>query len=104
MSDSARSRGAAALRSKAAPFAGEGLDTLIDIMRISRQDAVRLAAVKELFDRIGGKAVASAEMDLSILVEKRLGEMTIEELEKLQAMVATIEPPLLLEADNDEEI
>jgi len=44
-----------------------------------------------------------AEMDLSILVEKRLSEMSIEELERLRDMITAGEPPLLLEADNDEQ-
>jgi hypothetical protein len=43
------------LREEAAPYAREAIEALVDMMRNSSSDPVRVAAARELLDRAHGK-------------------------------------------------
>jgi len=48
------------LKDEAANHAGEAVKVLVDLMRASSSDAVRVAAARELLDRAHGKPKAEA--------------------------------------------
>jgi len=101
VADGTRAKGAATLRLEASPYVSEAVETLVDLMRGSRQDAVRLAAAKEIFDRVGGKPTAPAEVDISVLLQRKLSELSSEELKELGQRYrdAVGSAPLQIEAD-----
>lgn len=77
---SGRSKGAGILRDQAEPYVPEAIERLIQTMRETKKDAVRLACIKEVFDRFAGKAITPSEVDISVLFSRKLSEMSIDEL------------------------
>ena len=83
----------------------EAADLLVQLMRTgTKEDAVRLAAIREVLDRGVGKAVQSVALDLS--VTKPLETMSEQELRQFRTRYAAIvsaSPKLLDEVIDDEE-
>jgi hypothetical protein len=83
----------------------EAAELLVELMRTgTKEDAVRLAAIKEVLDRGVGKPVQSVSMDLNI--DKQLHSMTVEELQEFRkkyAAIATASPVLIDEVLAGEE-
>ena len=83
----------------------EAADLLIELMRTgTKEDAVRLAAIREVLDRGVGKAIQSVSMDLNI--EKPLQSMTEQELQSFRqryAAIITTSPALLDQVIADED-
>ena len=84
----------------------EAAELLVELMRTgTKEDAVRLAAIREVLDRGVGKAVQSVALDLS--VNKPLESMSEQELREFRtryAAIATASPKLLdevIEADEE---
>ena len=68
----------------------------------AKQAATRLAAAREIFDRFAGKAIAHNETDISVLFQRKLSEMSVQELQEFgRRYNAATEEPLLIEASED---
>jgi hypothetical protein len=83
----------------------EAADLLVELMRTgTREDAVRLAAIREVLDRGVGKAVQSVSMDLNI--DKPLQSMSVQELQEFRtkyAAIVTASPALIDQVIESEE-
>jgi hypothetical protein len=83
----------------------EAADLLVQLMRTgTKEDGVRLAAIKEVLDRGVGKAIQSVSMDLNI--DKPLQNMSAQELQEFRtkyAAIVTTSPALLDQVIADEE-
>jgi hypothetical protein len=84
----------------------EAADTLVDLMRRgTKEDAVRLAAIREILDRSLGKAPQALSLDITM--DKQLSQMTPEELVAFKARyvaATTMAPALLDEVTSEEEV
>jgi hypothetical protein len=83
----------------------EAADLLIELMRTgTKEDAVRLAAIREVLDRGIGRPTQSVSMDLNI--DKPLQSMTEQELQSFRqryAAITTASPVLLDQVIAEEE-
>jgi hypothetical protein len=100
-----RSKFSAVIRRFAENLCEEALEVVADIMRKPGKDAaIRLSAAREILDRGVGKAATSASLDVAISVQKKLNEMSADELVQLRnALLSLEEPPLLIEAAQSSE-
>lgn len=75
--DKAKSTGAKDLRLKAQELSGLALDTLGDIMKGTGQDAVKLAAAREVLDRAHGRPRPAPTKKAAKAPAKGGGGMTV---------------------------
>jgi hypothetical protein len=81
-----RPRAAREATIEARRFAVEAIHALVRTMRRASNDAVRIAAARELLDRALGKAPQN--VDLS--VTKQISSMTLDELQQLEAAITGV--------------
>jgi hypothetical protein len=93
-----RGRSASAIQLLALRYCQEAVELAAHLMRQgTRDDGVRLAAIREILDRGVGKPVAA--VDLSVNVDKKLADMTEEELEafRVRYVAMTTASPMLID-------
>jgi hypothetical protein len=93
-----RPRSASAIQLLALRYCREAVELAARIMREgTKDDSVRLAAIREILDRGVGKPVAA--VDLSLTLAKRLEDMSPDELREFRAKYAamTTASPMLIE-------
>jgi hypothetical protein len=84
-----RSKSASAIQMMALRYCREAIELAAQIMREGkRDDTVRLAAIREILDRGIGKPVAAVNLDVTL--NKRLDEMSVEELQEFRVKYAAL--------------
>jgi hypothetical protein len=92
-----------AARLKAAGHAGEAIAYLVQVMRSEKEGTPhRLKAAVELLNR--GLGTPQMQVDIDVVVSKKIGEMSLDELRQLEERLAgplTSTVPLLIEGQLD---
>src|SRR5262249_28306916 len=92
-----------AARIKAASHSLEGIAYLVEVMRNkAEQTQYRLKAVEMLLSR--GLGLPQMQIDIDVVVKKKIGEMSLEELRQLEERLAgslASAAPLLIEGQLD---
>jgi hypothetical protein len=90
-----------AARLEAASHASEVIGYLLKVLRSEEEGtAYRLKAGIELLDRGLGKP--QQQVDIEMLIQRKLTELTVDELQLLEERLALAPPPFLLESNSSD--
>jgi hypothetical protein len=90
-----------AARLEAASHASEVIGYLLKVLRSEEEGtAYRLKAGIELLDRGLGKP--QQQVDIEVLIQRKLTELTVDELQLLEERLALAPPPFLLESNSSD--